>query len=103
MIKHTVFFKLKLPVGSAAETDFLKAALALGSIPGVIDLVCVKQIGAKNAFTYGLVMAFEDDPAYQAYTAHPSHVTFVAERWLPEVETFMEIDYVTHPLSASTS
>ena len=99
MITHTVFFKLNHPAGSAAETDFLKAALALGTIPGVQNLTCVKQVSAKNDFTYGLVMGFEDDKAYHLYNVHPEHVAFVTKRWHPEVAKFLEIDYVTHPFS----
>ena len=100
MIKHTVFFKLRHPIGSAAEADFLKAALELAKIPVVRNLVCVRQVSAKNDFAYGLVMGFEDDTAYQLYNTHPDHVKFVSERWLPEVANFLEIDYIPHPLSA---
>jgi hypothetical protein len=39
-------------------------------------------------------MEFWDEAAYRAYDAHPEHVAFVRDRWLPEVEAFMEIDYV---------
>jgi hypothetical protein len=100
MIKHTVFFKLNHPVGTAEETDFLKAALSLGAIPGVKNLTCVKQVSRKNDFTFGLIMDFENDQAYHLYNVHPDHVQFVTTRWHPEVATFLEIDYVTHPLSA---
>jgi len=96
MITHTVFFKLHHPVGSAAESDFLKAAMGLGKIPGVRNLACVKQVSAKNEFTYGLVMGFADDKAYHLYNVHPDHVAFVTKRWHPEVAAFMEIDYVAH-------
>jgi hypothetical protein len=100
MITHTVFFKLNHPAGSEEEADFLKAALALGKIPGVKNLTCVKQVSKKNDFTYGLLMAFEDDKAYQLYNVHPDHVTFVTGRWHPEVAKFLEIDYVAHAPSA---
>ncbi len=93
MIKHTVFFKLKHPVGSAEESDFLKEAMTLAELPGVHNFSCVKQLSKKNEFNYGLVMDFEDDKAYHGYNVHPVHVKFVNERWLPEVAVFMEIDY----------
>jgi hypothetical protein len=38
-------------------------------------------------------MEFADAAAYQGYNEHPDHVRFVSERWLPEVEAFLEIDY----------
>ena len=43
-------------------------------------------------------MEFADDTAYQSYNAHPLHQAFVAERWVPEVSDFQELDYV--PLAA---
>lgn len=38
-------------------------------------------------------MEFEDAGAYEAYNDHPLHVKFVNERWVTEVENFLEIDY----------
>jgi hypothetical protein len=38
-------------------------------------------------------MEFADQAAYSAYNEHPAHVRFVSERWEPEVEDFLEIDY----------
>ena len=38
-------------------------------------------------------MEFVDAAAYDAYSNHPAHVQFVNERWIPEVDEFMEIDY----------
>ena len=34
-----------------------------------------------------------DEATYAGYDAHPAHRAFVAERWLPEVAEFLEIDY----------
>ena len=39
-------------------------------------------------------MEFADQAAYASYNDHPDHVAFVRDRWIPEVETFLEIDYV---------
>ena len=97
MIRHTVVFRLKHPAGSAAEQEFLRAAYELSAIPGVERFECLRQVGAKNAFTFGLSMEFADATAYQNYSDHPEHARFVQERWLPEVEEFLEIDYT--PLS----
>ena len=93
MIRHTVVFRLKHPTASAAELDFLKAASSLADIPGVQHFECLRQVSAKNPFTYGLSMEFADAAAYQRYNGHPEHTRFVHERWLPEVADFMEIDY----------
>jgi hypothetical protein len=95
MIKHTVFFKLKHPSGSAAEAEFLRAAMTLSKIADVRGLECVRQVSGKNDFAWGLLMGFDDQAAYDRYNQHRDHVAFVATRWVPEVERFLEIDYVS--------
>lgn len=92
-IRHTVVFRLKHPPHSAAERDFLTAAAALAAIPGVERFEALRQIGGKNHFTFGLSMEFAGTEVYQAYNNHPDHTRFVKERWLAEVEDFLEIDY----------
>ncbi len=101
MIRHTVVFRLKHPTASAAELDFLKAASSLADIPGVQHFECLRQVSAKNPFTLGLSMEFADTAAYQRYSDHPDHVSFVQERWLPEVAEFMEIDCIAHEVAAA--
>ncbi len=64
MIRHTVTFRLKHPPGSAAERDFLQAACALATIPGVERFECLRQTSGKNNFTFGLSMEFADVAAY---------------------------------------
>ena len=94
MIQHTVVFRLVHTSGSAAETEFLKKAKALGELPNVVNLQVLKQVSKKNNYTFGLSMFFESESAYQAYNNHPDHIDFVNNVWLPEVAEFMEIDYV---------
>ena len=94
IIKHTVFFKLKHAPGSASEARFLELALALAQIAEVGNLECVRQVGKKNDFDWGLLMEFASQADYERYNAHPDHVKFVAEHWLPEVDRFLELDYV---------
>ena len=94
MIRHTVAFRLKHPQGSPEESDFLKAACALSAIDGVDNFECLRQVSSKNDFTYGLSMEFDSQAEYDYYNQHPEHTKFVAERWLKEVEDFLEIDYV---------
>ena len=101
MIRHTVVFRLKHPLNSAPERDFLQAACALANLPGVERFECLRQIGTKNAFTFGLSMEFDNEEAYRGYNDHPEHTKFVQERWLPEVAEFLEIDYA--PWSANAS
>lgn len=93
MIRHTVVFRLKHAAGSAAEQDFLAAARQLAAIPGVERFESLRQVSAKNPFTFGLSMEFADAEAYRVYSEHPDHVRFVEQRWIPEVAEFLEIDY----------
>ncbi|HEV7254066.1 MAG TPA: Dabb family protein [Mesorhizobium sp.] len=97
MIRHTVVFRLKHPGGSPAESGFLAAATVLKQIPGVERFEQLRQVSPKNDFQFGFSMEFADETAYDGYNSHPDHVAFVRDRWVPEVETFLEIDYV--PLS----
>jgi len=92
-IRHTVVFRLAHPAGSAAEQRFLRDAQALAAIPGVQRFEQLRQTSPKNRFTFGFSMEFADAAAYAAYNRHPEHVRFVQERWLKEVDEFMEIDY----------
>ena len=94
MITHSVFFKLKHPAGSAAETAFLKQAAALNKIPGVANFQVLKETSSKNVFNFGLSMDFPDQATYDSYNDHPDHIRFVQEIWLQEVADFQEIDYV---------
>jgi Stress responsive A/B Barrel Domain len=94
MIRHTVQFKLKHQPGSPQERDFLAAALALTTIPGVTRFEQSRQVSAKNAYAFNFSMEFADQAAYDGYNNHPIHVSFVRDRWVPDVEKFLEADFV---------
>lgn len=59
----------------------------------VISESFIRDKGLRNAFTFGASLEFADQQAYDTYNNHPDHVRFVNERWLKEVDDFMEIDY----------
>ena len=95
MIQHTVVFRLTHDEGSAAEADFLDGARhTLTAIPGVENFVVNRQVSSKSGLRHQFSMEFADEAAYAAYDAHPDHVRFVAERWMPEVAEFQEYDFV---------
>jgi hypothetical protein len=94
MIRHTVAFRLRHPSGSAEERSFLADAESLAAIPGVERFEQLRQVSSKNGFSYGFSMEFADQAAYEAYNVHSAHVAFVRDRWVPEVEDFLELDYV---------
>jgi hypothetical protein len=93
MIRHTVVFRLKHAHGTGKERAFLTAADVLATIPGVGKFEKLRQVSAKNDYSFGFSMEFADAAAYRAYNDHPEHTRFVSERWVPEVEKFLEIDY----------
>lgn len=70
------------------------ARATLSSIPGVGELTILRQVSEKSDLTQQISMVFADDATYQAYNRHPTHVSFVAERWVPEVAEFQELDFV---------
>ncbi|MFN2628555.1 MAG: Dabb family protein [Gaiellaceae bacterium] len=92
--RHTVAFRLKETVD---EAGFLDAARRLAAIPGVEEFELLRETSAKNEYRFGISMEFPDQAAYAAYNEHPDHVRFLRERWLLEVDDFLEIDYVRLP------
>ena len=94
MIRHTVVFTLKHAAGSAEEEAFLLAAKLLADIPGVEKFEQLRQVSLKNDYHFGFSMEFADEAAYSGYNDHPAQLAFVRDRWVPEVERFLEIDYV---------
>ena len=93
MIRHTVVFRLRHPAGSAEEKRFLADAKILAAIPGVERFEQLRQVSTKNNYRFGFSMEFANRSAYAGYNDHPDHVAFVRDRWVPEVEDFLEIDY----------
>jgi hypothetical protein len=92
-IRHTVAFTLVHRPGSEAERDFLQAAEQLATIPGVEAFELLAQVSPKNDYRFGISMEFADRAAYERYNDYPAHVSFVQDRWLPEVSAFLELDY----------
>jgi hypothetical protein len=101
MIRHTVVFRLKAQRLSNEEREFFKAAEGLGAIPGVANLSFFNQVNDKSPFDFCLSMEFASNADYQRYNEHPDHKKFVEDRWVVEVESFMELDY--QPIVAKSS
>jgi Stress responsive A/B Barrel Domain len=94
MIRHTVVFRLSHAAGSAAEADFLRTAREqLTPIPGVERFEVLRQVGGQSSYGFSLSMEFADAAVYAGYNGHPSHTAFVRDRWIPEVEEFLELDF----------
>jgi len=94
MIRHTVVFRLRHEAGSEAEAEFLRTAREqLTPIPGVERFEVLRQTGSQSAYRFSLSMEFDDVGTYAGYNAHPAHQAFVQDRWIPEVEEFLELDF----------
>lgn len=93
-IRHMVIFCLKHEQDSPETEKFLLDGKAiLSSIPAVENFEVLNQISPKNNYNFGFSMEFSDRDAYDSYTAHPDHESFVELRWKVEVKSFMEIDF----------
>lgn len=96
-IRHTVVFRLRHEVASSPERVFLAdAQRILSAIPGVNDFEVSRQVSTKSEGDFQFSMVFADQAAYDAYSDHEDHTTFVASRWLPEVVSFQEYDFVAY-------
>jgi hypothetical protein len=93
MIRHTVVFRLKHAAGSAEEKAFLEDARILAGIPGVEKFEQLREVSPMNDYAFGFSMEFADQDTYAGYNDHPDHVAFVRDRWLKEVDDFLEVDY----------
>jgi len=93
-IRHQVIFCLKAGTsGGSAEAFLRDGRTLLSAIPGVTNFSAYRQVSTKNDYDFGFSMDFADQATYEAYNAHPSHVAFVRDRWVPEVSRFLEIDF----------
>lgn len=92
-VRHIVVFALKHPDDSALAQNFLEAAQKLTHIAGVENFEIVREISSKNGYEWGIIMEFASKAAYEAYNHHPSHIEFVQNWWLANVEQFLEIDF----------
>lgn len=94
-IIHTVQFTLKHSPTSPAAKNFISDARSiLSAIPVVQNFTVLRQISKKNNFQYSFSMLFHDENAYKAYNENPTHLAFVNQRWIPEVSSFLEADYI---------
>jgi hypothetical protein len=93
-ITHMVIFCLKHDKDSLQEKEFISYSREiLSSIPVVRDFKACRQTSPKNGFDFGFTMKFKDKNSYEEYNNHPSHQEYVNNRWLHEVDKFLEIDF----------
>jgi len=89
-------FTLKHESGSEAEQEFLRSANSLAEIETVKKFERLRQVSKKCDHDFGFSMEFDSQADYETYNSHPKHTSFVNDRWIPEVQSFQEIDYVLY-------
>lgn len=94
-IRHIAIFTLKYPVDSAEAMNFLQDGESiLRAIPVVENFEVLRQVSSKTTFDFGFSMEFKSSDDYATYNNHPSHQSFVENRWKKEVKDFQEIDFL---------
>lgn len=94
MLRHSVIFRFKPAISLENKAAFLEASRQLARIPNVRNLEVLKQTSSKNPFEYGIIMEFDSQEQFDFYSNHPDHQAFIQDFWIPNVEDFLEIDYL---------
>lgn len=93
-IKHMVVFCLTYDKNSPEAEKFLQDSYnSLSSINEVEKFEVLRQISSKSNYDFGFSMEFANKAAYEKYNLHPTHTSYVEERWKKEVISFQEIDF----------
>jgi hypothetical protein len=93
MFVHVVCFRYKTEIDAAARTQHRERLRALRDIDGIIDLrVGEDVVRSPRSYDTGLVIAFYDRAAYDAYQANPRHVP-VAEFGRVNCESVVAVDF----------
>ena len=93
MIVHIVCFKYKSDVDASARTHHRERLRALQDIDGILDLkVGEDVVRSPRSYDTGLVIAFSDRAALDAYQRHPRHVP-VAQFGPANCESVIAVDF----------
>lgn len=93
MIVHIVCFKYKSDVDASARTHHRERLRALKDIDGILDLkVGEDLVRSPRSYDTGLVIAFRDRAALDAYQRHPRHVP-VAQFGPANCESVIAVDF----------
>jgi hypothetical protein len=98
MIVHNVSLKWNPNVGPADIAEVSEALDALSTFPGVTHLIHGRNLGLNPATAatcdYAFTVHLTDESAFQAYLAHPDHVSLgellvplVAQRMSAQLST----------------
>ncbi|PYR62537.1 MAG: stress responsive protein [Acidobacteria bacterium] len=93
MLCHVVCFRYKNDVDAAARTQHRERLRALQDLDGIIDLkVGEDVVRSPRSYDTGLLIAFRDRAALDAYQRHPRHVA-VAQFGPSNCESVVTVDF----------
>jgi hypothetical protein len=93
MLVHVVCFRYKKDLDTAARAQHRERLRALKDIDGIIDLrVGEDVVRSPRSYDTGLVIAFRDRAALDAYQTHPRHLA-VAEFGPANCESVVAVDF----------
>jgi len=93
MLVHVVCFRYKKDIDAAARTQHRERLHALRDLDGIIDLrVGEDVVRSQRSYDTGLVIAFHDRAALDAYQTHPRHVA-VAQFGQANCESVVTVDF----------
>ena len=95
MLLHLICFRYKPDTDAAARTQHRERLAALKTLDGVIDLkVGEDVVRSPRSYDTGLLIAFRDRAALDAYQTHPRHVA-VAQFGPAHCESVVTVDFET--------
>jgi len=89
---------LKEPGKAQARQQIIDASRSFASIPGVVSVRAGTSIPSSrtivdDSFDVGILLAFRDEEAMQAYLVHPDHMKAVQEIIRPLVKKIVVYDF----------
>jgi hypothetical protein len=94
MVLHVVMFRFKGAVGARRRAALLaRAREVLAPLPGVRHFFAGRAIRDDIEFSHAIGMFFADEATLDAYRAHPAHIAFRDDEFVPLVEHRQSFDY----------
>ena len=98
MIHHLVLMKLN-PDASDETVEWMmrETRMMLLKIPEVLAVRCGKRVDEKQEWPFFLSLEFESTEKLAVYMADPIHIKYRDEVILPNISTFLMLDYEMEP------
>lgn len=97
---HVVLVWLKQPGNLEHRQQIMAASESLREIPGVLDLRVGQVVHSdrpvvEDSYDVGLVLRFANAQDLQHYLSHPLHVNAVKQRFVPVMQRYQVMDFVS--------